>query len=693
MGVSLMMLKPAGLHELDAQSAFEIHRRIGAYESAEYLKYLTDCEENRDFNYGNQYTEQEIEDQQNRGQYTLVVNKCRKFINGLVGLVSAQQPKFNVVPRGASDTEVSQLGVQLLDWVWSNSGGLQTFRRAVKMAARDNISYLNVLYDSMGEVKFVPLGYDDVIVDPKSRDPLFRDAEAIYVVRWIPVERVKMLYGVKDVSYDTPVSLASLYSQQGLTPLNPGKLFSDDRQYMKVYEGYKRYPVKDEKTGFSRMVIEKETLLGVFHAYREYLPAEITEYPIVPLYVEDTDNPYKRGEIHFIKGIQRFINKSYGVTILNAQLMSNPKLVVRETDIPEMDKDAFEDNYAKPGSVTVLTGNAQPPMVIQGQPLNTAFFTLYQDSKQELESMTMPQEILGYSDSSQKYQQRGGPTLLEIKEAVLDSIKTFTGNLDAALSQAGLVSLQFCRAYLTGQRTLRIVDAERKYTNLLNLNQIELLQLDKQQSVEAFVRNKKRQGLTDEQIKDMLDTAHRDQKTLGALDYLLNDVSVLDADVLVVPGSYSPSYQMANLRLAMDLQDRGVVDGEAVLEHAPIENKDAIKERVALTQRQAAYIEELEARLEEAERMAGSLRKSVADHEVKSVVQSEKVRQESIYKDLRAKSFVEKQRQKMETREIIREAERQAEDFLGRMKNESSQQDGPSGDGELASLLDLIARG
>lgn len=680
------MLKPTGLVKLSYQEAFDIHRRILAYESTEYLKYLTDCAENRNFNYGEQFTKDEIEDQEDRGQYTLVVNKCRKFINGLVGLVSAQQPKFNVVPRGANDTEISMLGVQLLDWVWSNSGGLQAFRRAVKMAARDNIAYLNVIYDSEGNVRFVPLGYDDVVVDPKARHPLFRDAEAIYIKRWLPTEKVKVLYGIEDVTYDTPVDLLTLYSAQNVTPLNPNKLFSDDKQYMCVYEGYRRILVKDEQTGLSRPVIEKEVLLGWFHAYREYYPAQITEYPIIPLYVEDTDNPYKRGEIHFVKGLQKFINKAYGVTILNAQLMSNPKLVVRETDIPEMDKDSFEDNYAKPGSVTVLTGNAQVPLVIQGQPLNTAFFTLYSDAKQELESMTLPQEILGYSDSQQKYQQRGGPTMLEIKEAVLDSIRTFTGNIDAALSQTGLLALQFCRAYLTTPKTIRIVDAERRYTNLLTLNQVEQLQLDSEQSVEAFVRNKKRQGLTDQEIKDMLDTAHKDQKTLGALTYLMNDVSTLDTDVLVVPGSYSPSYQMANLKLAMDLQDRGVVDGEAVLEHAPIEDKDAIKERVSLTKRQQAYIEDLEGRLEEAEATAKALRRQLAGAEIQSVRETEKVRFDKLYADERANSRVEKMRRKMETREILRDIEHEAERIRDGLKPDEGQS-------ATASILDLIARG
>jgi len=59
--------------------------------------------------------------------------------------------------------------------------------------------------------------------------------------------------------------------------------------------------------------------------FRETLPKNITEYPIIPIYSEDTENPYKRGEVHFIKDLQKFINKSYGVVLHNAQLMGNPK--------------------------------------------------------------------------------------------------------------------------------------------------------------------------------------------------------------------------------------------------------------------------------------------------------------------------------------------------------------------------------
>ena len=133
------------------------------------------------------------------------------------------------------------------------------------------------------------------------------------------------------------------------------KVYSYDKLYVNLYECYRREFYRTEDTGEVRSKIIKDTVIGFRHSFREELPSPISEYPIIPVYVEDTENPYKRGEIHFLKDLQKFINKSYGVVLLNAQLMSNPKVFLRETDIPSADIEEFEDNYANPGSVSVLT--------------------------------------------------------------------------------------------------------------------------------------------------------------------------------------------------------------------------------------------------------------------------------------------------------------------------------------------------
>ena len=176
------------LKKLNTEESAEVFQRISAYECSDYVNYKTDCAENRDMTFGNQWTETEKETIEARGQYALIINKLRKAINGIVGLMTASHPKFRVVPVGRDDAQMAALASMLNDWVWSNSGGLQTFRKAVKRGARDNIGYLHVIYSKDGKVKFVPLSYDDVVVDPNSKDPLFDDAYEIFITKWVPIK-------------------------------------------------------------------------------------------------------------------------------------------------------------------------------------------------------------------------------------------------------------------------------------------------------------------------------------------------------------------------------------------------------------------------------------------------------------------------------------------------------------------------
>ena len=638
----------------DEESA-KIWYKLSTYEDNMYSLWRASCLENRAFYFGNQASQAEITEIQGRGQYYIVINKIRKAMRTLAGMLAAASPKYKVVPVGEDDNLKASLGNRLLDWVWNNSGGETTFRRIVKDAMIDNIKYFHIIRSKDGRIKFVPLSFDDVIVDPSSRHPMFEDAEMICIRRYVPIEYVKSVYGVADVVFETPSSYYDLVSTTSGVSVQTAndfisKVYSSDRMYVNLYECYKKEYYRAEPEAPLSTRIIKDTVIGYKHTFREELDLNITEYPIVPVYVEDTENPYKRGEIHFLKDLQKFINKAYGVVLLNAQLMSNPKIFVRETDIPSADITEFEDNYSKPGSVSVLSGNAEAPIIVMGQPLNSAFFTLYQDAKMELDAATIPAQLQGLPS----VQTAGSSHLLDQREVMLDSLKDFTSIIDLACSQVGKVALQFCSAYMKQEDMVRLLDSTNARARIEMYKQ-EGLNPDDDNSVSNYINKAKQEDRDSDEVEEHLAQARADFDFIKALEYYVKVPAFSNMDIVVIPGSYTPTYEMAMMRLMIELSQSGAVDPSVILRYAPLENRDELIERFDSIRRLTSQVERLE---EEND----SLKSSVEQMEGKIVnerVDKETIRETAKLEKLRAEEKVKALMRKYEHRLATRE-QRQA---------------------------------
>jgi len=602
---------------------------------------------NRSFYFGNQLTADELSDIQDRGQFPYSINKVRKAIRGISGMLAASLPKFKLVAVGETDNEKVALCNDLIDWVWRNSDDIQGFSRIVKRAAIDNISYFHVIKDRRGMIKYVPLTFEDVVVDPASKDSLFRDAYRISIKKYIPVELAKALYGIQSMVYDAPVSWMDMQSD-GSSQSFLGKMFSADKLYVLVYETYRKQYVARED-GFADIRIIKDTLVGFNDMFTETLPKSITEYPIIPVYVEDTENPYKLGEVHFMKGIQKFINKAYGVALYNAQLLSNPKVLIRETDVPNMDIKAFEDNFSTPGAIGVLAGNAGDPIIVQGQPLNSAFFMMYQDAVMQFEQATIPGDVVGYQKG---FGERSSSHLLDIKESVLDSFKDFAGNIEKAVSQLGKVALQYVQAYVNQERIIKILDSDQRYKEIA-VNKKQGLNMEDPQSIDRYVNMLTQKQVPEQEIERLLSAAAENKEVADNISYLINNVEDLNFDVYVIPGSYSPTYKMAMLRLMMELYEMQAVDNTAVLELAPVGNRDDLIERFSENRRLFAENENLTAKVEAIESTLAGREKELADMGIFNVVEEVRFKQEKILADTKLKAYLNKQRNKLVSKEMI----------------------------------------
>lgn len=646
---------PAGLVKLNTTEALNRWSRLMYYSSSQYVSWKQQCTDNRAFYYGNQYSQPDSEVIAARGQYEIVVNKIRKAIRGIVGILASSLPKYKIVSAvgdDAFDNYITTLSNRILDWTWQNSGGVHLLQRATKRAAVDNISYIHVIYTMTKKIKYELLAYDDVIVDPASKHPTFDDAEQIVITKKIAVEKAKAIYKVgDDISIDfSPITAESSSDKVGALMDFLGKVYDTSKRYVTIYECYRKVYIRGMSNAPATTRIIKETMVGYRDMYREILPESIRDYPIVPVYSEDTENPYKQGEVAFLKDLQQFINKCFGVVILNAQTLSNPKIIVKETDIPNNDITAFTNNYANPGSVSVMSQNAMPPVVIPGQPLNSAFFQLYMEASAQLEAATIPREMMGFD--SKMAQKQSVSVLFEWRESVIDSYKDFMSNIELALAQLGRVSLQYAKAYLNGEFVIKVF-GNRNDVQRVVLNQRRRVDLDNPEAVAQYKMQALQAGSTEEKVDTEILEARENDAVAKALYYYNNSTLYNDYDVFVTMGSTTQTYESMMLRVMLELADRQVVGPEEILRYAPVENKEELMLKYDTVRRQTYQIEDLTAQIEELESTVKKLSSDVDASEKKRIYTDHEAKLYKIEVDKRAKEYLNKHLSKMMTREQI----------------------------------------
>lgn len=633
------------LTKLDMNEAIKANFRIRNYESSDWINWRRSSLSLRQYYFGQQYDSETLKTLQEKKQYTITVNRIRKAISGIAGLLTANMPQFKCVPVGSEDHAMAELASKILDVTWNNNKGLEVWRKTVLQGLRDNLGWIHVKPDGKGGIKYVNVPLEHVIVDPKSRDPLFADAEYIYYYKWISTEQASRIYNIpiEELIQDNTEQWTEQLDANGKV-LSPHPMLSDDKKYVGVYEGYKKVvsyeTVKDEQgnvIGFGKRLKDKivvETSIGYSYLVTEELPEDIEDYPWIPIYAEHAENPYTYGESHFLKEYQDIINKSVGIMTYNAQLTSNPKVFVYEDSIPDEDQEGFNEKFSAPGSVIKLSGDGKdvaPPIIVGGQPLSSAWYGMIELFFRIFEEASISNQVLGLRDSNASAPKH---SLLEQREMVFDSFKILIGHIETALQQLGKVTLQYTKAYTDMNCILRIVD-KGKIKETLKLKQ--QVDFDNPQQVEMYKKQKLDSGVSIFEIDKEI-AAAKDSIAKGeAVVKLINDPKSLDVDIHVIPNSYAPSYQMAKFDMKTKLYTMGVVDNESVLEDAPIDNKEQTTERVSLNNRLMSANKQLEYELEEARRTIAQQQQTIMNGQMDQALFKHEAKMDKQYTQTRAK--------------------------------------------------------
>lgn len=119
----------------------------------------------------------------------------------------------------------------------------------------------------------------------------------------------------------------------------------------------------------------------------EMLP--ITHYPVIPVVGEDTGNAMPLSEVDFMIGQQEMLNTAVSLTLLNAALASNWRVLIDSGRAGITDLKKFQRDFSIPGSWHNLktdpaTGRF-PIEIMRPEPLPQAWFSLMQYFAQSME--------------------------------------------------------------------------------------------------------------------------------------------------------------------------------------------------------------------------------------------------------------------------------------------------------------------
>lgn len=198
--------------------------------------------------------------------------------------------------------------------------------------------------------------------------------------------------------------------------------------------------------------IKQTRVVGDVTLSEEFLPQNITEYPIVPFHFKWTGTPFPISAVSPLVGKQREINKAHQLLVHNASLGSSLRWLHEEGSI---DTDYWEKYSSSPGALLPIRPGATPPTPVQPAPLAGAFFQLVQEAKGDMEYLAgIYSSMMGDSGAaSQTY--RG---MLAMDEYGTRRIKQWMQNcLEPGLKQLGTLVKQYTQSVYTAQKTFRIV--------------------------------------------------------------------------------------------------------------------------------------------------------------------------------------------------------------------------------------------
>lgn len=278
----------------------------------------------------------------------------------------------------------------------------------------------------------------------------------------------------------------------------------------------------------------------------------VSNYPIIPVTPLVGDNPYKPGDVRYIRGLQQRLNKTDSLLLAHLAASIGVKVWVPRGSINRADA---EREMGKAGfGIIEYDANFGAPEGFQPIQLAGQIFAEQDRLKADIQSVV---GVFGLSAGDPAAAQETFRGTVALDEMTTRRIKSKLDDIEAALVRVGEVVVQLVQAHYTQRKAIRIVEpsgeVRETLVNVLNYDSIS--------------------GIIDK----------------------LNDPTLGRYDVSIVTGSVLPTSRWAILEYYLQFYDRGIIDQVEILKKSEIFDIEAILERtnaIVQLQQQVAQLTE-----------------------------------------------------------------------------------------------------
>ena len=311
--------------------------------------------------------------------------------------------------------------------------------------------------------------------------------------------------------------------------------------------------------------------------YEYTLP--ISEYPIVPIPYMYTNTPYPMSAVSPLIGKQQEINKAHQIMVHNANLGSNLRWMYEEGSVPE---EEWEQYSSAPGALLKYRQGFTPPTPVMPATLNSAFFSVTQEGKQDMEYMSGIYSSMQGAPGQQHETYRG---MLTIDEYGTRRVKAWMQTIvEPCLQHLGKVFQQLAQKTYTAQKVFRIVQPSG-------------MQEDRQVEINVPIWDDLSQAITK-----------------------YNDYSSARFDVKIIGGSTLPVNRWALLEEYFRWYQSGLIDDVAMLAQTDIRGKEKIMERKSIYSQLKSQVQSLENALTDSQGTVDTLQRQLVQAGIKHQV-------------------------------------------------------------------------
>jgi len=231
--------------------------------------------ESNDFRNGKQWTKEQRQALEERGQAAIVINRMHPMIETAKAMLTSKRPQFRATGRDDSDRKVAKIFSDLFQWVWEKSSSDMELKQCIDDYYVGGLGYMYVYQNphadmGKGEIGMKSIHPLDVYVDPNSRDRYFKDAQHIMISKLIPdSEGLKIYPEFEDIILSSEEERSDRYPSSNLANSLDQVMMedldreNDDQVYREYIERYTKfktdmYHVFDTTNKYECMLTDKE---------------------------------------------------------------------------------------------------------------------------------------------------------------------------------------------------------------------------------------------------------------------------------------------------------------------------------------------------------------------------------------------------------------------------------------------------